>query len=268
MVVVMLQMLGGERSAAAQRSVDRGNRRSEEQRLVGAGECSAAEFRDLGLLRCIYRPFAQEALQFGAMDLQCFTRSIKRCRGATCLIDDHIEDLGHCADFVCGVNGHMGRAHRRTGMFEIALCKCTHRPSEISKSAAYEQISGVGDARGAVGDHARQHEPDRDGENCDSHEDVLKHGGQRWILNLDGPDGQEIAQAMLRRQQAEAVIAARKMIVHGAVSMVQMALQELSDKNIVQLDEDRKAAMVSNLLVVLCGEAEVHPVINTGTLYN
>ena len=78
----------------------------------------------------------------------------------------------------------------------------------------------------------------------------------------------EIAQAMLRRQQAEAVIAARKMIVHGAVSMVQMALQELSDKNIVQLDEDRKAAMVSNLLVVLCGEAEVHPVINTGTLYN
>ena len=58
------------------------------------------------------------------------------------------------------------------------------------------------------------------------------------------------------------------MIVHGAVSMVQMALQELSDKNIVILDEDRKAAMVSNLLVVLCGEAEVHPVINTGTLYN
>ena len=78
----------------------------------------------------------------------------------------------------------------------------------------------------------------------------------------------EIAQAMLRRQQAEAVIAARKMIVHGAVSMVQMALQELSDKNIVQLDEERKAAMVSNLLIVLCGETEVHPVINTGTLYN
>ena len=73
---------------------------------------------------------------------------------------------------------------------------------------------------------------------------------------------------MLRRQQAEAVIAARKMIVHGAVSMVQMALQELIDKNIVVFDEERKAAMVSNLLVVLCGEAEVHPVINTGTLYN
>jgi regulator of protease activity HflC (stomatin/prohibitin superfamily) len=78
----------------------------------------------------------------------------------------------------------------------------------------------------------------------------------------------EIAQAMLRRQQAEAVIAARKMIVHGAVSMVQMALQELVEKNIVTFDEERKAAMVSNLLVVLCGESEVHPVINTGTLYN
>jgi len=78
----------------------------------------------------------------------------------------------------------------------------------------------------------------------------------------------EIAQAMLRRQQAEAVIAARKMIVHGAVSMVQMALEELVEKNIVTFDEERKAAMVSNLLVVLCGEAEVHPVINTGTLYN
>jgi regulator of protease activity HflC (stomatin/prohibitin superfamily) len=78
----------------------------------------------------------------------------------------------------------------------------------------------------------------------------------------------EIAQAMLRRQQAEAVIAARQKIVHGAVTMVQMALQELSDKNVVHLDEERKAAMVSNLLVVLCGEGEAHPVINTGTLYN
>ncbi len=78
----------------------------------------------------------------------------------------------------------------------------------------------------------------------------------------------EIAQAMLRRQQAEAVIAARQMIVHGAVSMVEMALRELSEKGVVQLDEERKAAMVSNLLVVLCGEAEVTPVVNTGTLYN
>lgn len=78
----------------------------------------------------------------------------------------------------------------------------------------------------------------------------------------------EIAQAMLRRQQAEAVIAARQKIVHGAVSMVEMALNELSAKKVVVLDEERKAAMVSNLLVVLCGESETKPVINTGTLYN
>jgi regulator of protease activity HflC (stomatin/prohibitin superfamily) len=77
----------------------------------------------------------------------------------------------------------------------------------------------------------------------------------------------EIAQAMLRRQQAEAVIAARQKIVHGAVSMVEMALKELADKHVVQLDDERKAAMVSNLMVVLCGESEVHPVVNAGTLY-
>ncbi len=77
----------------------------------------------------------------------------------------------------------------------------------------------------------------------------------------------EIAQAMLRRQQAEAVIAARQKIVHGAVSMVDMALKELAEKHVVALDDERKAAMVSNLMVVLCGESEVHPVVNTGTLY-
>ncbi len=77
----------------------------------------------------------------------------------------------------------------------------------------------------------------------------------------------EIAQAMLRRQQAEAVIDARQKIVHGAVSMVDMALRELAEKGVVELDSERKAAMVSNLMVVLCGEAEVHPVVNTGTLY-
>jgi len=77
----------------------------------------------------------------------------------------------------------------------------------------------------------------------------------------------EIAQAMLRRQQAEAVIAARRKIVLGAVSMVDMALKELSEKAVVAMDEERKAAMVSNLLVVLCGETEVSPVVNTGTLY-
>jgi len=77
----------------------------------------------------------------------------------------------------------------------------------------------------------------------------------------------EIAQTMLRRQQAEAVIAARRKIVHGAVSMVDMALKELAEKDVVHLDDERRAAMVSNLMVVLCGESEVHPVVNTGTLY-
>ena len=77
----------------------------------------------------------------------------------------------------------------------------------------------------------------------------------------------EIAQAMLRRQQAEAVIAAREKIVHGAVSMVDMALKGTCLKDVVHLDDERRAAMVSNLMVVLCGEAEVHPVVNTGTLY-
>jgi regulator of protease activity HflC (stomatin/prohibitin superfamily) len=78
----------------------------------------------------------------------------------------------------------------------------------------------------------------------------------------------EIASAMLRRQQAEAVIDARSKIVHGAVTMVEMALKGLSDKNIVHLDDERKAAMVSNLLVVLCAESNVQPIVNTGTLYN
>ncbi len=79
---------------------------------------------------------------------------------------------------------------------------------------------------------------------------------------------QEIASAMLQRQQATAVISARKLIVEGAVGMVEMALDRLSEKGIVELDEERKAAMVSNLLVVLCGDRNVQPVVNTGTLYN
>jgi regulator of protease activity HflC (stomatin/prohibitin superfamily) len=77
----------------------------------------------------------------------------------------------------------------------------------------------------------------------------------------------EIAPAMLRRQQAEAIIAARKIIVQNAVGMVHMALDELDQKNVVKLDDERKAAMVSNLLVVLCGNSDASPVINTGTLY-
>jgi len=78
---------------------------------------------------------------------------------------------------------------------------------------------------------------------------------------------QEIAGAMLRRQQAEAVVAARKTLVEGAVGMVEMALEQLSAKNVVELDDERRAAMVSNLMVVLCGERETQPVVNTGTLY-
>ena len=77
----------------------------------------------------------------------------------------------------------------------------------------------------------------------------------------------EIAQAMLRRQQASAVIAARTRIVEGAVGMVEMALEELSKRSVVVLDEERKAAMVSNLLVVLCSEQNTQPVVNTGSLY-
>ena len=78
---------------------------------------------------------------------------------------------------------------------------------------------------------------------------------------------QEIAGAMLRRQQATAVVAARSKIVEGAVGMVQMALEQLSEKQIVQLDEEKKAAMVSNLMVVLCSDESARPVVNTGTLH-
>jgi len=78
---------------------------------------------------------------------------------------------------------------------------------------------------------------------------------------------QEIAGAMLRRQQAQAVVAARKTLVEGAVGMVEMALEMLSAKNVVELDDERRAAMVSNLMVVLCGERDTQPVVNTGTLY-
>jgi hypothetical protein len=77
----------------------------------------------------------------------------------------------------------------------------------------------------------------------------------------------EIAQAMLREQQASAVVAARQRIVEGAVGMVELALQRLQERDVVELDEERKAAMVSNLLVVLCSEQATQPVVNTGSLY-
>lgn len=79
---------------------------------------------------------------------------------------------------------------------------------------------------------------------------------------------EEIANAMLRRQQAAAVVSARFKIVEGAVSMVEMALEQLSDKKIVNLDEEKKAAMVSNLMVVLCGDKDATPIVNTGTLHS
>jgi len=78
----------------------------------------------------------------------------------------------------------------------------------------------------------------------------------------------EIAHTMLQRQQASAIISARRLIVEGAVGMVEMALTKLSEQKIVELDEERKAAMVSNLLVVLCGDRSVNPIVNTGTLYH
>ncbi|MGB4654065.1 MAG: SPFH domain-containing protein [Bacteroidales bacterium] len=77
----------------------------------------------------------------------------------------------------------------------------------------------------------------------------------------------EIAAVMLRRQQANAIIAAREKIVEGAVGMVQIALKKLSEENVIELDDDKKAAMVSNLMVVLCGEENAQPIVNTGTLY-
>ncbi|MEG1068936.1 MAG: SPFH domain-containing protein, partial [Ruthenibacterium sp.] len=77
----------------------------------------------------------------------------------------------------------------------------------------------------------------------------------------------EIAAVMLQRQQASAIVDARKMIVDGAVGMVEMALEQLNQKNVIVLDEERKAAMVSNLLVVLCGNHDVQPIVNSGSLY-
>ena len=78
----------------------------------------------------------------------------------------------------------------------------------------------------------------------------------------------EIAGAMLKRQQASAIVAARKKIVEGAVGMVRMALEALSEQEIIEMDDERKAAMVSNLLVVLCGDRDPQPVLNTGTLHH
>ena len=111
---------------------------------------------------------------------------------------------------------------------------------------------------GAVADHLKR----------EIHDRLVKAGVEVIEARLSHlAYAPEIAQAMLQRQQAGAIIAARQRIVEGAVGMVEMALDMLSRKSIVQLDEERKAAMVSNLLVVLCGDRNTQPVINTGTIY-
>jgi len=103
-------------------------------------------------------------------------------------------------------------------------------------------------------------------------EEIQSHLGEVGVDVVDAKISHlayapEIAHAMLQRQQAQAVIAARTKIVEGAVTMVQMALQHLSEQKIVELDEERKAQMVSNLLVVLCSERSVQPIVNSGTIY-
>jgi len=123
-----------------------------------------------------------------------------------------------------------------------------HEPGEVSLRASLDEISdGLGkeiqarvERAGVIVDEAR-----------------LNHLAY----------AQEIASAMLQRQQAEAIIAARQKIVDGAVGMVQMALARLNEEGVLELDEERKASMVSNLMVVLCGERAVMPVLNTGSLY-
>jgi regulator of protease activity HflC (stomatin/prohibitin superfamily) len=151
---------------------------------------------------------------------------------------------------------------------------------DVEDYESYVQVQSEAAIRGIASlyayDHGEEHEPTlRSGGDEVAHElrkelEVrLKKAGvvveEARLTHL--AYAPEIAPAMLRRQQAEAVIAAREKIVLGAVSMVEMALNELAKKGVVKLDEERKAAMVSNLLVVLCGTEEASPVINTGTLY-
>jgi regulator of protease activity HflC (stomatin/prohibitin superfamily) len=125
-------------------------------------------------------------------------------------------------------------------------------------------------------DHAQEHEPTLRADG-DKVADLLREKLQERVtvagVVVDEAKlshlayAPEIASAMLRRQQAEAILAARQKIVHGAVRMVEDALNDLAARNVVSLDDERRAAMVSNLLVVLCGDREATPVINTGTLY-
>ena len=153
---------------------------------------------------------------------------------------------------------------------------------DIDHYEQYVPIQAEAALRHLANEYAYDHVDD------DSHELTLRAGGDEIILKLKRElqerfekagltveDARlthlayapEIAGAMLRRQQAEAVIGARKQIVAGAVGMVEMALQGLTERGVVDLDPERRAAMVSNLLVVLCAETEAQPVINAGTLY-
>ena len=152
---------------------------------------------------------------------------------------------------------------------------------EVEDYESYVQVQSEAAIRSIASayayDHGEQHEVTLRGGGDEVAQELKKELGARLAKAGVAVDearlthlayAPEIASAMLRRQQAEAVIAARAKIVQGAVSMVEMALRELADKDVVKLDDERKAAMVSNLMVVLCGTAEASPVINTGTLHN
>ena len=171
--------------------------------------------------------------------------------------------------------------------FDIDVATQTAQATNTSKMRAYEnfvKIQGDAALRNVAGMYAYDH-----AEGKDEGELTLRSGGEEINDILERQIGErlgiagievvearinylayapEIAAVMLRRQQADAIISAREKIVDGAVGMVKMALHKLSDEEIVNLDEEKKAAMVSNLLVVLCSDQPAQPVLNSGTLYN
>jgi regulator of protease activity HflC (stomatin/prohibitin superfamily) len=151
---------------------------------------------------------------------------------------------------------------------------------DVENYRSYVQVQSEAAIRGIATrfayDHGEQHEPTLRGSTDEValalQEELQARLGKAGVVVEEArlthlAYAPEIASVMLRRQQAEAIVAARQQIVHGAVGMVRMALRELDEQHVVELDAERKAAMVSNLLVVLCGNADASPVINTGTLY-
>ena len=151
---------------------------------------------------------------------------------------------------------------------------------DVEDYKSYVQVQSEAAVRGIATrfayDHGEQHEPTLRGSTDEVaqalQEELQQRLAKAGVLVEEArlthlAYAPEIASVMLRRQQAEAIVAARQQIVHGAVGMVRMALRELDEQHVVELDAERKAAMVSNLLVVLCGNADASPVINTGTLY-